>query len=127
MAHVTRDALIIANAVFFAGMGALALATPTRLSALVGLGAELSPDARNEVRAVYGGFGVAVAAVLGVSLRDETLTKGVACAVGAALAGMAAGRLVAALIDRTLGKMPPVFFIVESSLAAMLFAAAVRT
>lgn len=120
----TRDGLILANAVFFAGMGLLALVLPHRLAQLVGFPAELTPDATNEVRAVYGGFGVAVAAVLGIAVRDESLTKGVAAAIGASLAGMAGGRVVAVMVERKVGRMPLLFFTVESSLSAMLFVAA---
>jgi hypothetical protein len=124
MSSNTRDGLLFTSAVFFGGMGLLALALPGRLSALVGFPAELSPDARNEVRAVYGGFGVAVAAILGLAARDESLVTGVAAAIGASLAGMAGGRVVAALLERKMGRMPLLFFAVESSLAAMLFSAA---
>jgi hypothetical protein len=123
----TRDGLILANAVFFAGMGLLALALPHHLAALVGFPADLTPDGKNEVRAVYGGFGVAVAAVLGLAVLDESLTKGVAAAVGASLAGMAGGRVVAVALERgKVGRMPLLFFAVESSLAAMLFVAALK-
>jgi hypothetical protein len=119
-----RMGLVLANAVFFAGMGVLALVAPSRISSLVGFPEDLTPDARNEVRAVYGGFGVAVAAVLSIAVCDESLTKGVAAAIGAALAGMAGGRVVAAVLERKAGRMPLLFFLAESSLAAMLFVAA---
>jgi hypothetical protein len=55
-----------------------------------------SPEARTEVRAVYGGFGIAVAVVLAVAGLDfGGIRTGAVTAVAAALLGMAAGRLVA--------------------------------
>lgn len=123
----TRDGLILTNAIFFAGMGILAISLPHKISALVGFpSTDLSFDARNEIRAVYGGFGIAVATVLGICLRDETLTKGVTLAIGASLAGMAGGRVIATILDKTIGKIPLLFFTVESSLAVMLFVAALK-
>ena len=50
-------------AVFFLGMGVYALAAPAALVRPFGI--TLAEDAsRSEVRAVYGGFGLAIAAVL---------------------------------------------------------------
>ena len=52
-----------------------------------------------EVRAVYGGFGLAIAGVLVfAAIADGDLRKGILITVGAALAGMAFGRLAAAVL-----------------------------
>jgi hypothetical protein len=51
------------------------------------------------VRAVYGGFGLAIAGVLVfAAIADGDLRKGILITVGAALAGMAFGRLAAAVL-----------------------------
>ena len=110
-------------AVFFAGMGAFALASPTRLIApfAITLG---SATARSEVRAVYGGFGVAMAAILVVAVVDLQLRPGILMTVAAALAGMAFGRLVSAFDGQT-GFYPNWFyFIVEAAGASALFVVA---
>ena len=54
---------IALNAAFFLGMGLCALARPALVVAFVGL-VPGTADARNEIRAVYGGFGIAIAALL---------------------------------------------------------------
>ncbi len=59
------------------------------------------PAARAEVRAVYGGFGLAIASMLAVALATPDLRTGILTTVAAALAGMAFGRLVSALVGRT--------------------------
>ena len=111
-----------AVAAFFLGMGLLALAAPERISATFGQ-PELTPAGRNEVRAVYGGFGVAMALVLAVALEDASLRPGVFLCVAVALGGMAAGRVVAALFERP-GSFYPAWFycLVETLMAAALFA-----
>ncbi|MGW1886321.1 DUF4345 family protein [Streptomyces sp. NPDC001970] len=61
------------------------------------------PEARTEVRAVYGGFGVATGVLLGwaATLTDDgDLRRGIAVSVAVALAGMAWGRLAARLVER---------------------------
>lgn len=116
-------AVTIVAAVFFAGMGVYALATPARLVAPfdIGLG---SPASRAEVRAVYGGFGLAIAAVLVVALAAPDLRAGILLTVAAALAGMAFGRAASALDGRTAFYPNWFYFVVESVVAAALFVAA---
>ena len=58
-------AVTIAIAVFFLVMGVYALAAPAALIRPFGVTLE-TPTSRSEIRAVYGGFGLAIAAVLGV-------------------------------------------------------------
>ena len=52
------DALTLIVAAGFAAMGLLALARPADVLAQFGVSVE-TPEGRNEVRAVYGGFGLA--------------------------------------------------------------------
>jgi hypothetical protein len=115
-------AVIGVIAVFFLGMGVYALAAPAAL--LRPFGITLSGDAsRSEVRAVYGGFGLAIAAVLAYSAVQLDVRTGVLISVGAALAGMAFGRLAgAALGDRTAFYPNWFYFLVETVAAAALFA-----
>ena len=56
-------AVIGAIAVFFLGMGLYALAAPAALVRPIGITLGESAS-RSEVRAVYGGFGLAIAGVL---------------------------------------------------------------
>ncbi|BBX17799.1 DUF4345 domain-containing protein [Mycolicibacterium duvalii] len=112
--------VLVVAAVFFAGMGVYALVTPARLVAPfdVTLG---SATARSEVRAVYGGFGLAIAAILVVAIADAQLRAGIVTTVAAALAGMAFGRAVSALDARTSFYPNWFYFLVEAVAAAGLF------
>lgn len=117
---VTGQVVTVIVAVFFAGMGLYALATPARLLAPfdISLG---SAAARSEVRAVYGGFGLAIAAMLVVSLTAAELRDGILMTVAAALAGMAFGRLASAPDGRTSFYPNWFYFLFESVAAAALF------
>ncbi len=105
-------------AIGFALMGLAAFARPRTLVAMLGLTAE-TPDSRNEIQAVYGGFGLAMAAVLIAPHWHPALQAGIALTVGLALAGMAAGRLIAALRERP-GRWPAIFFVIEAIAAGLL-------
>jgi hypothetical protein len=75
------------------------------LALLMGVGAIVAPvlvtrqfdvadrtlAGRKEVRPVYGGFGIAMAAMFAVSLWRPELRAGICLTTGAALAGMAGG------------------------------------
>jgi hypothetical protein len=116
-------AVIGVIAVFFLGMGVFALAAPAAL--VRPFGTTLGGDAsRSEVRAVYGGFGLAIAAVLVyAAVADGDLRKGIVITVGAALAGMAFGRLAAAVLGDRTSFYPNWFYcLVEAVAAAALFA-----
>jgi hypothetical protein len=110
--------------VFFAGMGVYGLVAPGRLVAPFGIRVA-SVDGRNEVRAVYGGFGLAMAAALALAvLGVGALRDGVLVAVALALAGMAAGRVVSMLLERPVRCYPTGFYlVVETGLMAALLAA----
>jgi hypothetical protein len=122
------DVLVLLSAAFFAGMGGLALVRPTRI--VDRFSVEIaSPDGRNEIRSVYGGFGLAVAGLL----ASATLTDGrgevwLPGTVGALCVGMAAGRLVSFALDRTRGSTVVwSFLLLELALAlALLGSCALR-
>jgi Domain of unknown function (DUF4345) len=119
-------AVIVVIGVFFAGMGVYALAAPDAIIRPFGitLGEAAS---RSEVRAVYGGFGLAIAGVLAYGAIETDVRRGILLAVGAALAGMAFGRLVSAVVDDRTAFYPNWFYcLVEAIAAAALFAISAR-
>ena len=110
--------------VFFLAMGLVALAVPERVSATFGT-PTLTAEGRNEVRAVYGGFGVALGVLLLVAPRLPAIRQGVLVCAAVALAGMAAGRVLALAVERPRRFYPCGFYLtVEALMAAVLFAAA---
>ena len=104
-------------------MGIYALAAPAALIRPFGITLGESAS-RSEVRAVYGGFGLAIAGVLAyAAVHDGDLRKGILITVGAALAGMAFGRIVSAVVDDRTAFYPNWFYcLVEAVAAAALFA-----
>jgi hypothetical protein len=116
-------AIVAVIAVFFLGMGVYALAAPAALVRPFGVTPE-TPTSRSEIRAVYGGFGLAIAAVLAyAAFRGGDVQKGILITVGVALAGMALGRIVSAVVDDRTPFYPNWFYcIVEAVAAAALFA-----
>ena len=119
------DAIALVIAAGFAGMGLLALVRPRDVLAQFGVATE-TVEGRNEVRAVYGGFGLAVAGLLAVAaLGDPATAEGILVAVAFALAGMAGGRLVSAALERPRGAYPVwIYFAIEVAGAAALLVAA---
>ena len=117
--------LISVVAVFFLGMGLYALVAPASL--IRPFGVTLSrPEARAEVRAVYGGFGLAVAGVLVYAALNPSVGPAILITVAVALAGMAVGRLISAVVDERTAFYPNWFyFLVEVVLAAALVLAVV--
>jgi uncharacterized membrane protein YeaQ/YmgE (transglycosylase-associated protein family) len=106
--------------VFFLGMGSFALANPAALIRPFGITLPI-PESRAEVRAVYGGFGLAIAGVLALAASDTALRDGILITVAAALGGMAFGRLVSGVVDRPTAFYPNWFyFLVEVVVAAAL-------
>lgn len=107
----------------FGFMGFGALMRPEQVTRQFGIAA-LDVDGRNEVRAVYGGFGLVMAAVLAfVAVVDEYRT-GVALTVALALVGMALGRAISAGIDASITRVPILYLIIELIGAAILLYAA---
>ena len=112
--------------VFFVGMGLLALASPESITRPFGT-TTLTPAGRNEVRAVYGGFGLAVAAMLVLALCTPALRAGILLAVAASLAGMAGGRVLAAIVERPPAFYPSWFYCgLETAMAVILWLEASR-
>ncbi|WP_410652821.1 DUF4345 family protein [Amycolatopsis sp. cmx-4-54] len=117
-------AIIVLTAVFFLGMGLYALAMPAAIGKPFRIVVE-APESRSEIRAVYGGFGLAMAAVLITALFLDGLRTGVVVTVAAALAGMALGRVISRLVDAPTRFYPVWFYFgVEAVAAALLFAVA---
>ncbi len=114
---------MVVVAVFFAGMGILGLARPAQIVERFGIDVG-GRDGRNEVRAVYGGFGIAVAALLVVAVgSDGDLRDGLLVAFAGALIGMAVGRLVGFVLERPVRRSPTLlWFAVELVLAGLLLA-----
>ncbi|MEU7145921.1 DUF4345 family protein [Nocardia sp. NPDC046473] len=113
--------LIALVALFFAAMGVYGLLRPSQLVDPLGLLADRA-DARAEVRAVYGGFGIAIAVVLGLAAADVgDMRFGVCVAVAAALGGMALGRVWSGIVESPPAFFPVWFYLVlEVIMAAML-------
>ncbi len=113
--------LVAVVAVFFAGMGAAALVRPAVIWAPFGV-APTTPAARNEVRAVYGGFGIALAILLVVADKASAgFRDGALVATAVALAGMAGGRIVGFAVEpRGVGRFTVLFGVIEVVLALAL-------
>ncbi len=120
-------AVIAVIGVFFAGMGIYALAAPAAIIRPFGI-ALGEAASRSEVRAVYGGFGLAIAGVLTyAAVADGDVRTGILIAVGAALAGMAFGRVASAVLGDRTAFYPNWFYcLVEAVAAAALFAISAR-
>lgn len=117
------EVVILVVAVGFAAMGLVALVRPAEVLAQFGVAVETA-DGRNEVRAVYGGFGLAIAALLFVAaLGDPATADGIVVAVAVSLLGMAAGRLLSVLSERPAGLYPVwTYFAIEIVAGAALLA-----
>lgn len=110
--------IVYGLAAAFAAMGLAALARPAAIGEPFGVDFA-SVDGRNEVRAVYGGFGLAMALALVLAMQSAALRPGILACVSLALGGMAAGRLVGATLERP-GFWPWFYFGVEAVGAALL-------
>ena len=106
-------------AVSFAIMGIGALLKPELVTTQFGISI-LSSAGRNEVRAVYGGFGIFMACALAVATIRPEMRSGICFTVAAALLGMAAGRLLSAFVDRKFDNWPKFYCALEIILAAMI-------
>lgn len=102
-----------------AAMGLAALWRPALVWRPFG-GTPATADLRNEVRAVYGGFGLAVGSLLTASAGWPALAAGVRLALAVALLGMAGGRLVGFAVERA-GAWPWCFAVLEAAAGAALW------
>ena len=109
-------------AIGFLIMGLVGLFSPQRMTALVDI-AELSAAGRNEVRAVYGGFGVVIGGLLLATVSEPELHEGVVLTVAVALLGMVAGRCLSWVIERRIDVFPLLFMVGELLFAAGLLLA----
>ncbi|MGK2854993.1 MAG: DUF4345 domain-containing protein, partial [Microbacteriaceae bacterium] len=118
-------AVIAVVGVFFLGMGIYALAAPAAMLRPFDYALRTAAS-RAEVRGVYGGFGLAIAAVLVYAgITPGEVRTGILITVGAALAGMAFGRTLSAVFDERTSFYPNWFYcLVEVLGAAALFWAA---
>lgn len=112
MTESLAPVILGAVAVAFALMGIGALVRPTVVTRQFGIPA-LTAEGRSEVRAVYGGFGLAVAGMLVIAITTPDLRAGIAITVAVALFGMAVGRVVSAVIDRSLSKVVALYLVIE--------------
>jgi hypothetical protein len=104
----------------FAAMGGLLLWQPQYISRVTNM--ELTTaESRSETRAVYGGFGVAIALALFIALVYSPLRGGVMMTVGLALIGMAAGRGYAAWLERPTSQIIWGLLAGEAILGLMIF------
>lgn len=109
-------------ALLFVVMALVAFASPATVVAYVGI-MELTVDGRNEVRAVYGGFGLVIAGLLAVAPYWPRFGPGILLTVSLSLFGMALGRAVSRAVDGGAGIYPWMFFVVEIVLGSFLLAA----
>lgn len=112
---------VLAATLFYGLIGFAALLRPERLLQGFGIAAQTA-DSRNEIRAVYGGFPLAVSGLLAFCLTGSPLSDGILVALALASAGMAAGRLVSATVDRRLGRNPAIFTALEIIVAGLIAA-----
>jgi Domain of unknown function (DUF4345) len=111
-------AVIVVAAVFFLGMGVYALVAPAAMIRVFGIMLP-GPESRSEVRAVYGGFGLAIAVILAfAAVESSSLRTGIMITVGLALAGMAFGRVVSAIIDGRTPFYPNWFYFIVEAVGA---------
>lgn len=115
-----HDIPILVAAAGFTAMGTGALLAPLIITRQFDIGT-LTVAGRNEIRAVYGGFGLAMAAMLTVALWCPSLRTGICLTTAAALAGMAAGRIASAIADSRIPGYPLFYLVLETVVAAMLF------
>lgn len=109
-------------AVLFIVMALVAFVAPGSVVAYFGT-TELSLDGRNEVRAVYGGFALAIAALVAVAPFWPRFGPGILLTVAGALFGMAFGRAVSRAIDGGAGFYPWLFFAIEIAVGTVLIGA----
>jgi hypothetical protein len=114
--------IIVLAACGFALMGIGAIMKPNVVTQQFGI-PQLSVAGRSEVRGVYGGFGLAMAAVLVVALALPDLRTGITITAAVALLGMAAGRTVSALIDRSLPRVALLYLGIEVVMGVLLLLA----
>ena len=121
-----RSTLRRSVAAAYAAIGVVAAPAPARVPELFG-GTAGTPDARTEIRVVYAGIPLALAASLagvrGSTPGDDAVLRTVA----PASAGMAGARLAGCLAERRLTAWPTGAFLALETALAMAASAATRT
>lgn len=116
--------MIIAG-IFFLLMGLAALIRPNFIVSIFGV-SETNPEFRNEIRAVYGGYGLLAGIGLIIcKLYFIKLQTGFAFAFALSLAGMAVGRIISLKIEKT-NKVPIIFIVLELVLSAVIIVDVLR-
>jgi Domain of unknown function (DUF4345) len=104
----------------FAAMGGALLWRPQYITRVTNI--ELSTaESRSETRAIYGGFGAAIAIALFIAMVWEPLRGGIMLTTGLALLGMAGGRGYAAWLERPTNPIIWGLLAGEAVLGLMLF------
>ncbi len=101
----------LAVAASFIAMGLIAFVRPAYVMSYFGV-ATLTAELRNEVRAVYGGFGIALGVLLIATVTSADLACGVQLTAAVSLLGMAGGRIIGWSIESS-GIWPRLFGVVE--------------
>lgn len=111
--------------IFFLVMGIVSLYDPATPPALFGI-TQTTADFRNEVRAIYGGYGLFVGFMLIASFYSHRLRPGIRVAVALSVCGMAFGRIVSVIIEPTDSTMPITFIFVELAMAALVASTTIK-
>lgn len=104
------------------GMGIIGLFAPNILLSFFGTEAN-TKEIRNEIRSVYGTFGIGWAIILlslpALSL-DQSIKTGILIAMALNIGFMACGRMIG-LLWEPIGKWPTAFFIMELMIVLSLY------
>ncbi|GBF49476.1 hypothetical protein LPTSP4_09890 [Leptospira ryugenii] len=106
------DTFLLFVSFLFAGMGISAFPNPVWITKQFGI-SELTASGKNEVRAVYGGFGLCMSLALILAYCIPEIRNGVCITVALALFGMSLGRMVSAAMDRSIAKLPAFYGAIE--------------
>jgi hypothetical protein len=117
LGHMRIHPGLAAGAAFYLGVGAAALARPALVPAIFG-GAAPTPAARTEVRAVYGGLPLAMAAI--VVRERHRPARPMTTAVAVLSGAMAAGRLAGVVAERESDAVTRAFVVLEVATAVAL-------
>jgi len=112
--------LLKVSAICYSAIGAAGLLTPDRIPAAFG-GEAATPDARTEVRAVYGGIPLAIAGLVMTRPRQSAFPAATLSA------GMALGRLTGMSLEKQSSPATRFFLGVEVALALALLAGSRHT
>ena len=117
--EITADIGVGAVALGFFAMGLGALVAPNKVTDQFGIH-PLGVDGRNEVRAVYGGFGIAIAGVLAWALLNPAVLATICATVAIALVGMAVGRIISMFCDKGMSRVTAAYLGIEVIAAGLL-------